>query len=308
MLTGEIEQRCPREGTIWLSTGTDAVRKATRCKTWTCKSCRSSVAALVRLRLEHHVSMVTPCFFITLTVALNDGSQLSTKAARNLPMSKSKKWRRVPGAKENAVGVSVLWARFLFKLSRRLRPRTLAWFRVVELTKKGQPHLHLLMTGLETLRPFIRDTIRADWLWATGDSYVVDVQEVYDANGAVQYLSKYIEKSFGLRSRMEEIGFRRRFSRSRSWNGGDQLQLRGTATLRTVGTKRRSVWFSDNGARRPIWTKGRQGHYADFHRRHSKTFRMADTIGDDLSLWIVAKRNERRLLGVARRLQHALNT
>lgn len=62
------------------------------------------------------------------------------------------------------------------------------------------------------------------WGEATGDSYVVNAQKVVGAGGAAEYIGKYLEKSFLVRSRMEKRGFNRRFSRSRNWPV-EKLQL-----------------------------------------------------------------------------------
>ncbi len=55
------------------------------------------------------------------------------------------------------------------------------------------------------------------WLHATGDSFVVDAQEIYNPGGAANYVTKYITKAMEDWTAMEELGFTRRYSASRGF-------------------------------------------------------------------------------------------
>lgn len=70
--------------------------------------------------------------------------------------------------------------------------------------------------------------MRRHWEYVTGDSYILDVKQGYDAVGISQYLLKYVMKSFYKREELQELGFNRRWSTSRNWPRGQQVQLRGT--------------------------------------------------------------------------------
>lgn len=65
------------------------------------------------------------------------------------------------------------------------------------------------------------------WLQLTGDSYVVDVQLVDSAGKAASYLTKYLSKGSIQREKLEELGFKRLWSRSAGWPG-EKMQLKQT--------------------------------------------------------------------------------
>lgn len=96
------------------------------------------------------------------------------------------------------------------------------------------------------------------WYEATGDSYVVDAREVMGARGAAVYLAKYLTKSAMSFDRLEDLGFKRRWSRSRNWPGGEKLQLRQTVE----GGWAKIVWSARNGSsdREEEWARRSEGH------------------------------------------------
>lgn len=63
------------------------------------------------------------------------------------------------------------------------------------------------------------------WLVASGDSFVVDARTVVGANGAASYLGKYLAKGFEYWQELAELGFKRRWARSRNWPGEEKMQL-----------------------------------------------------------------------------------
>ena len=70
--------------------------------------------------------------------------------------------------------------------------------------------------------------LRELWYGITGDSYRVQVDRVYNAGGAGNYLSKYFAKTFTQHKEMAEAGFARRYSMSRNIPKLARLQLEGT--------------------------------------------------------------------------------
>ena len=103
------------------------------------------------------------------------------------------------------------------------------------------PHLHMIILDslktnqLDRCKP--REFRKYDWYWfnncqdkpqclqhemaeawyeQTG-SWVVDVQEIYNVGGAVNYLTKYLTKSMLHREELEDRGFMRRWGTSRNW-------------------------------------------------------------------------------------------
>lgn len=91
----------------------------------------------------------------------------------------------------------------------------------------GQPHLHLIVSGLGNEYASIAAGWSHLWLKATRDSYIVDVRPVWSSRGAARYLVKYLIKGMGQRMALESLGFVRRWSRSRGWPA-DRVRLRGT--------------------------------------------------------------------------------
>lgn len=192
----------------------------TTCKTWGCTVCRRKLLGLFRARVEHGVSTLGRCCFITITY------QAENNAARTVP-SVGKDW-------------TALWKRL------RRDGQQWAWLRVVELTKKKVPHHHVVVgpvtgrmrchgdrirKGKQTSE-YIRRIPSCDcvahifaraWLAVTGDSFMCFAIEVDNAVGAGGYLAKYVDKTF-----VDREWKGRRYTTSRQWPGGGKLQLRVT--------------------------------------------------------------------------------
>ncbi len=205
---------CPKGGHVWLTSGTKQLLVPTTCKAWKCLGCRDRKKRQVLDKVEYGCRELGTCWLITLTFRL--GSETPRDAAS------------VDGA----------WRSFLMRL-RRWSPKEadqLAWFKIVELTKRGQPHLHLVVSGItpdEEARRRVYSTgpgetrteedsaIAGPWsqMWegATKDSYVVDVERVFSDRGAAGYLGKYLSKDMFYQDAKRELGFIRRFSSSRRW-------------------------------------------------------------------------------------------
>jgi hypothetical protein len=195
----------------------------TRCKTRRCLGCRDKVQSLIRQRIEAGCLMVGPSYLITLTY----------KATTN-------------GYGRGAASVRGDWKRWLRTMKEH--SPNLSWFKVMELTKKKTPHMHVIAGGLsenpvtacETRASYSERWLQAPcscreheysryWRDVTGDSYVVDVRAVVGAGGAAKYLSKYLTKAVMQRDELEEMGFKRMFQTSRNWPGFERLRLAGTA-------------------------------------------------------------------------------
>lgn len=96
---------------------------------------------------------------------------------------------------------------------------------MVELTKKGQPHLHIVALRLEGSKGVLEREAREAWYEATGDSYIVDVRPITSKYGIGFYLGKYLEKGFAHREEMVDLGFLRRWSASGGWPRAGKLTL-----------------------------------------------------------------------------------
>jgi len=205
----------------------NVVTVPTNCKTWGCIACRDRVKRYVRMRMEHGCLILGHSYLITATYAMRG----------------EESWR-------DASSVAKHWA----ELSRRFEKRNLKrmkWFKVPELTKKGQVHLHLIVGGIgkriSCCRPAgmgrcnhrksykwamerckvncVEHELAKEWYQITGDSWVLDVREVWSAAGASAYIFKYLVKSFGQRAALEGLGFKRRWSCSRNWPSPERMQF-----------------------------------------------------------------------------------
>jgi hypothetical protein len=115
--------------------------------------------------------------------------------------------------------------------------------KVVELTGKNQPHLHLvlhlgsnpLMAACESRAKYnarwlakscdcLEHLLSGAWHGITGDSYVVDVKDIGSGKKVANYLAKYMAKGITYKTRLAQLGFARSWARSRGWPF-DQLRL-----------------------------------------------------------------------------------
>lgn len=138
-------------------------------------------------------------------------------------------------------------------LIRQLKVRSpkLMWFKIPELTKKGQIHYHAIVLAMRSTKDCCKSmswgrcdhhrglewyerSCREDciehelsraWYEITGDSWVVDSRPILGARGAASYLSKYLVKAYDNRRELESRGFARRWSCSRNWPAPVRMQL-----------------------------------------------------------------------------------
>ena len=200
--TGEIvkdvgagsRDSCPRAGSVLLETKYQRrIIVNTNCKTWECLSCRDRIRALFKMRVRTGVYRLGRCAFMTITY-----------------QAESKRL-------EDAHCVSKDWRELSRRLSRNEpEVRAMEWLRVMELTKKGVPHHHLVIGPVSgSIKCWPRNGFRIEryrarmgscvclahkvarqWYEVTGDSYIVHTVIVTGAGGAGGYMSKYMGKEF----------------------------------------------------------------------------------------------------------------
>lgn len=150
------------------------------CRSWLCPDCAPRrVAALKRSAVEGH-----PTTFMTLTVNPATGE---TPAVRAQALS-------------DAFKVLIKRAR------RKFTKSEIEYLCVFEETKRGEPHLHILLRA-----PFIPQR----WLSQTMDELisapVVDIRRVGRARNAATYLAKYIGKGPKPFSNLKRYWFSKNF-------------------------------------------------------------------------------------------------
>lgn len=210
---------CPNQGHVLLiKDGYDNLLMPTLCKSWECKTCSSALQNRVKDRITYGCSMAEYSWLITVTFKMGYGLV------------------------RNADYVNTAWTA-LSRLLKRDHPQ-MAWLRIVESTKRGQPHIHSIIslarnrvsdchgkdiTGKCNHRfdkAWLNEDCKANclehevarrWFDVTGDSWVVDCRFVLGAKGAASYLAKYLTKASSEYRYLKSLGFHRRWTCSRNW-------------------------------------------------------------------------------------------
>lgn len=192
--------------------------------------------------VQHGVSVLGSCIFITIT------------------------YRQGAERLEVAGCVERDWRAF-WRLCHKRYPQTKMWglLRVMELTKRGTPHFHLVAGAVSddarcygrsfgVVRFLARwDTCecwshRLSRVWAQvqgGESYIVHVVPVRGGRGAGAYMAKYLAKQMG--ERRELLGMSRRYSVNRLWPRDKRRRLiaPGTDGWRRISFREGQVDTSD---------------------------------------------------------------
>lgn len=155
--------------------------KGLRCKRWDCEICRP----YNRQKVMHIAKAGKPNLFLTLTC---DPARYSTPAE----------------AARDMVRGLVLFRR---KVKRRFGVDKLPFIVVFEKTKRGWPHMHLLLRA-----PFMHwKILRALWLDTVG-AFQVDVRFIKKSSQVLFYVTKYIGKD------LEKFEGCKRWWRSQNYN------------------------------------------------------------------------------------------
>lgn len=234
---------CPRKGVAYLRANYNEpeLRVQTSCKAWSCKSCRDRKLGMVASIMEYGLLVRdSEAYLVSVTYRASGPGSLPVEN----PVS--------------AEHVNRDWRELVRRLKRLDQFKKMATFRVVELTKRGQPHLHLLWMGItgasfcRTCKPrnepkkwlevtceCIQGVLRNTWFSITGDSWIVDVTAIYSNAGAAWYLCKYLRKGmYGkVREGLDRLGFARRYAASQNWPRGDKMERRGTVEKRWKGNR-----------------------------------------------------------------------
>lgn len=173
-----------------------------RCRSWSCPNC----APRRRKQLIAQALQGEPTRFVTLTV--NPG------------------WYDSP--EERGLKLSRAWRDFVRDYRKRHPARELQYLAVVELTKRGEPHLHIICRS-----DWINQKDLSDWMRKALGAPIVDVRLVKGVRDVAQYVAKYISK------RPIRLGTLKRYWRSALYLD-PEIQRR--KKLAKLG---RSVWIID---------------------------------------------------------------
>jgi len=170
---------CPT-GTLVGQTAGAVVLVPAYCRRWACPDCGPIKARLLARR-------ITACparRFLTLTV-------------------------RAQPAKDPRIVLDEMTAawRALWKRIKRLQGEgAKGYVRIVELTKAGNPHLHLALDCR-----YIHQSVISRWWRELTGSAVVDIRTIRSDRGLARYLAKYLTKAH------ETLTSRRKWSQSRAF-------------------------------------------------------------------------------------------
>lgn len=154
---------CP-SGTILLSHPSAIRPVPSWCGKWNCHSCGPRKARRLRAR----IAQTHPTRFLTLTLRADP-----SRSAQELLALANHAW-------------SILWRRF----RRRFPSSQLGYAKIVELTRAGTPHLHILVEC-----PFVPQRwIAAQWRELTG-SFIVDIRAIKSRRMMANYLTSYLTKA-----------------------------------------------------------------------------------------------------------------
>ncbi len=180
------------EGSI-VNHGIDCARAVTlKCRAWTCDLCHDDR----RRQLVALAKAGQPTTFITLT---SNPSRPGTPASR-------------------ARGLADAWRTIVKRACRKYHYKGFAYFCVLEATKKGEPHLHILARVKWIDQRWLSRQMRE----LTG-APIVDIRMVKSAGEIAAYVGKYVGKA---PHRFETC---KRYWTTRSWNlvKPDPLELAG---------------------------------------------------------------------------------
>lgn len=188
--------------TIAIASGSEASAFPLRCRAWTCKEC----APRRRRQLIRDAMDGAPNRFITLTVNPHCFS----------------------GPEERGQRLARAWRDYVREWRRKRPNGQLHYLVVVELTKRGEPHLHIIMRGdrvpQKELSAFMKQAMSAP---------VVDVRMIRDPGEVEKYVTKYISK------RPIKLGTLKRYWRSLHYFTEEALKRRNNKK------PKRAVWLLD---------------------------------------------------------------
>lgn len=289
-----LDTKCERRGHVWLThVNGETIVMETSCHTRRCRNCAPKLRSLFVMLVKYGIRISIPQHFYFITVTLKAGK----------------------GLEKDAAYVATKWPLLLRFLKKSYGPN-LMWVRVIELTQRKQPHLHLILTFGPGINPraycqkepryndewlsrtdcdCLEHRIGFAWLSITGDSYVIDARPILP--GDEEYIAKYVAKSFRILDEMGELGFHRSWSRSRNWPV-DRLQL-----LATKEEQWANVEFAYWMAAKPRPQEASLREWLD----RSETHVLKERVGTELSLAFAEEAQKKRLTARVKKLWRHFN-
>lgn len=157
--------------------------KPLRCRSWGCEYCQPKR----REQLMATAASGLPNRFLTLTVNPDVGES----------------------PEERLHLLAHAWRVTVQRLRRRYGNDQINYFAVVEETKRGEPHLHILLRS-----PYIPHQFISDCMAELIQAPIIDIRKIKTIRDAVTYVAKYIAKA------PAQFGAAKRYWSSRNWEVG----------------------------------------------------------------------------------------
>lgn len=151
-----------------------------RCRSWRCEYCREHRQA----QLAMLARAGAPTTFLTITVNPKVGDSPNDRASK----------------------LAWAWRTLVKRIKRYKRLKSLPYLVVIERTKRGEPHLHVLLRAPYIPQPWLSAQMR-DLL----DSPIVHIRKVDSNEQAARYVTKYLVKD------PHQFGTCKRYWRSRDY-------------------------------------------------------------------------------------------
>jgi len=85
--------------------------------------------------------------------------------------------------------LSHAWHIVVSRLRRLNAPKTIDYMVIVEATKRGEPHLHILYRG-----PWVPQAVLAMWMDELIESPICDIRSIHSQREVIRYVAKYVTK------------------------------------------------------------------------------------------------------------------
>ena len=152
-----------QSGSLVYDNGRSGVAVTLRCRSWRCPDCQPIRRAIV----IRAVLCGRATRFITLTVNP----------------------RNYDSPEERAAKLAEAWRIVVKRIKRRFKPREFEYMAVFEATKRGEPHLHILLRS-----PYISQQWLSEQMDELIGAPIVDVRKVENNKHLAFYLAKYVGK------------------------------------------------------------------------------------------------------------------
>ena len=194
---GESGSSCGA-GVIVRRDGDQTTVRPVLCDRWSCALCGPRRAAWLKRQITRTVEGEGLTHFWTLTLRRYGDEALT-------PAESVAQFERIQAC----------WNRARLALSRRAKREgvELKYVWVIETTKAGMPHLHLL-TNYDPGR----SVLSAVWMRATGDSWVTDDEPIRDEGNAANYIAKYCTEQATIRRQAAWADLRHKHNFGKSQN------------------------------------------------------------------------------------------